>query len=87
MAAALLPVDLLDGGPTVCPVRLLGGTWCWGCGITRACWRVLHGDLVGAFAQNRLVAVVFPLLAFLYLRWAVRTFRQGKRGAEGRAGG
>ncbi len=75
MVAVLLPVDLLDEGPTVCPIRLLGGTWCWGCGITRACWRVLHGDLAGALAHNRLVVVVFPLLAFLYLRWAATAWR------------
>lgn len=74
MAAAVLPVELLDHGPIVCPVRLLGGTWCWGCGITRACWHLLHFDLTGALAHNRLVVIVAPLLAFLYLRWAVRAF-------------
>lgn len=74
MAAVFLPVGLLDDGPVLCPIRLLGGDWCWGCGITRACWHLLHGDLAGAFAQNRLVILVFPLLAFLYLRWAIGTF-------------
>lgn len=73
VAAAWLPVGLLDQGPVLCPIRLLGGDWCWGCGITRACWHLLHGDLAGALAHNRLVVLVFPLLTFLYVRWAVRT--------------
>ncbi|MCU0293304.1 MAG: DUF2752 domain-containing protein [Thermoanaerobaculaceae bacterium] len=87
VAAALLPVGLLDQGPVLCPVRLLGGDWCWGCGITRACWHLLHGDLAGALAHNRLVVLVAPLLLFLYLRWAVRNLHppaqgRGERGEE-----
>ncbi|HPS77520.1 MAG TPA: DUF2752 domain-containing protein [Thermoanaerobaculaceae bacterium] len=73
MAAVFMPVGLLDDGPVLCPIRLLGGDWCWGCGITRACWHVIHGDLAGALARNRLVILVAPLLLFLYLRWVFRT--------------
>jgi len=84
-AVVLLPVDLLDHGPTLCPIRRLGGTWCWGCGITRACWRVLHGYLRGAFEHNRLVVAVFPLVGFLYFRWAWRALRPATQGARDRA--
>ncbi|MEP7218020.1 MAG: DUF2752 domain-containing protein [Bacteroidota bacterium] len=72
---ALLPDGLLDGGPTLCPIHMLGGTWCPGCGMTRALWSLLHGDVARALSLNWRVLIVAPLLILHYVglasRWAV----------------
>lgn len=51
--------------PTVwhCPVRLLFGFPCPGCGVTRAVLSVLRLDLKAAFQYNP----VFPLIILLFL--------------------
>lgn len=46
-----------------CPVRLLFGVPCPGCGVTRAVLSVLRLDLPGAFAYNP----AFPLIILLFL--------------------
>ncbi|MGE5236202.1 MAG: DUF2752 domain-containing protein [Acidobacteriota bacterium] len=74
-----LPATWLDTGPSVCLWRLVGLSACPGCGMSRALWHALHGDLGGAVAFNWRVVVVGPLLAFLYLRLGVRTLRRGER--------
>jgi hypothetical protein len=48
-----------------CPVRWLTGWLCPGCGALRALHRLLHGELVAAFALNPLLVVLLPLTAAL----------------------
>ncbi|MDB5033714.1 MAG: hypothetical protein JWQ98_955 [Chlorobi bacterium] len=73
----LLPDGFLDGGPAFCPVRLLGGSWCPGCGMSRALWSLIHGNLPKAIALNWRVSLVAPLLVMHYIqlvsRWANTT--------------
>ena len=72
LAAVCLPAGLLDGAPSLCLIRAAGGTWCPGCGMSRALWHLAHGEIVAAFAFNRLVVVIAPLLAWVALRWVWR---------------
>lgn len=47
----------------LCPVALLSGTPCPGCGLTRASLAALRGDFAGAFALHPLAFVIAPLMA------------------------
>lgn len=64
----LLPKNQLDNGPTLCVYTLVTGSNCWGCGMTRAFMRLLHGDIAGAMAFNKLSLLVFPIFTVVYLR-------------------
>lgn len=48
-----------------CPVRLITGHNCPGCGVTRMCLALLRGDLSAAYAVNRGLFLVLPALAVL----------------------
>lgn len=61
---------------TLCLFTNLTGYHCPGCGMTRAVFCVLHGELAEAWACNRLVVVVFPLLAWLWAAWAWKLGRK-----------
>jgi hypothetical protein len=45
-----------------CPVRLLTGWLCPGCGTLRAAHQLLHGNVAAAWALNPLLVGVSPLL-------------------------
>ena len=49
-----------------CPLRFLTGISCAGCGMSRALWSFLHGNISAAFAYHPLFPLV-PLTAALYL--------------------
>lgn len=78
LAAPLLPLDLMDRGPSLCVFSALGieGVFkvfgvhggCPGCGISRAVWAILHGDVNRAIFYSRRVILAAPILAVLYLR-------------------
>ncbi|MCC6214562.1 MAG: DUF2752 domain-containing protein [Polyangiaceae bacterium] len=56
---------LLAGLPG-CPTATIAGIPCPGCGLTRASWAVLRGDLAEAHRLHPLVLIVTPLyLGFL----------------------
>jgi hypothetical protein len=67
LGLAWLAVVLRDRGPAGlpyypgCMFRKWTGLNCPGCGMTRASYAVLHGDLATAFAMNPLGMVVLPL--------------------------
>ena len=50
-----------------CPVFMLTGLKCPGCGTARALHSLLHGDLVQAMAFNPILVLAFPLLVLLLL--------------------
>ena len=52
---------LLTGWGIPCPVHLLTGWSCPGCGISRFFLALLRLDLPGALSQNPAVAVLLPL--------------------------
>jgi Protein of unknown function (DUF2752) len=51
-----------------CVFHLLTGLECPGCGATRALYRLLHGDIGGAFRFNQLVFALGPFL-LVAARW------------------
>lgn len=63
-----LPVDYLDDRPRLCLLYNAVGRTCPGCGMTRALWRLAHGDVEGALRANWRVAVVTPVLVLWYVQ-------------------
>ena len=49
-----------------CPTALLLRTPCPGCGLTRATWAMLGGDLAGAVAIHPLAPLVSPVFVGLF---------------------
>ncbi len=50
-----------------CPFHLLTGLYCPGCGSLRACHKLLHGNLRGAFGLNPLLVVILPFVAYSFI--------------------
>lgn len=72
----ILPKSQFDHGPTMCLYTLITGTNCLGCGMTRACMRLIHLDFYGAWEYNKMSFIVFPALIYYYLRFFVSNYRQ-----------
>lgn len=64
----LVPTSAIEAGPRLCLSQLVLGRRCPGCGMTRALSCVMHGDIRRAFRYNRRVALVFPLLSWMWVR-------------------
>ncbi len=64
---ALATAALLASGalPIACPIRLVLGVPCPGCGMTRASHLLAHGELLAALALHPLVLVLGPWCATL----------------------
>ncbi len=82
VVAGLAVLALVDparpGVYPACPLFALTGLYCPGCGSLRAVHRLLHGDLAGAWAANKLLVICgLPLAAALV--------NEGWRWASGRA--
>ncbi len=60
-AAALLAINPTDQGSTICPIALLTGVPCPGCGMTRAASALLRGNVDLALDYHPLI----PLLVVL----------------------
>lgn len=65
----------LTGFGIPCPILWITGAYCPGCGITRACVCLLHGDFSGALAHNALVVLLLPLLLAYGVYAAIRYVR------------
>ncbi len=70
-----------------CPVKLLTGLQCPSCGIQRATFALLHGDIPGALRQNWFIPFSLAYLAALILTKylckpfsTLQTFFWGRRG-------
>ncbi len=57
-----------------CPLKLLTGLDCPGCGLTRSLYALLHGDLVAAASHNLLVLFVVPWVVMALVRWTAQRF-------------
>jgi len=64
---ALSPA-LASHGPIVCPLRLVTGLPCPGCGLVRAFVATAHGDLHDAFALNAFGPIAWAALA-IFVAW------------------
>lgn len=70
--AALAVVPPIDRGWTLCPIALLTGTACPGCGMTRAVSHLLHGDLAGAIDLHPLVVPVLMIAGVAWVWFSLR---------------
>lgn len=75
IAGMSLPTEMLERGPVLCLFRIVAGIECWGCGMTRAISAVFHGELKQALAFNWRVAIVFPILATVWIAALKRLIR------------
>lgn len=73
VALYCIPPERIMHGHSVCLFRNLFGTECYGCGMTRALFSLLHFDFGAAWGYNRLVVIVAPLLLYIYLKEVVKT--------------
>jgi hypothetical protein len=74
----LIPTARIEAGPSFCLIRRLTGVPCPGCGMTRALSCAAHGHPRRANAYNSRVALVLPLLLWVWahgLRREWRTFQ------------
>lgn len=62
----------------LCLIRNLTGHECPGCGMTRALASLCYLDFAGAWSYNRGVAVVAPLLVYVWVRMIVRAVRSAR---------
>lgn len=61
-----------------CPIRLVTGLKCPGCGVTHMCAALLRLDFAAAFAANPMVLLLSPLLAVIFLPGVWRYIRTGR---------
>ena len=69
-----------------CPIYLLTGQYCAGCGALRATHDLAHGDLAGAWSMNPLLVAAAPLLVVAWLRWLLRSALGSQCGPADRTG-
>jgi len=73
----LLPLVLIampanffdDTGVVICLSRLVFDMECYACGLTRAVQHAMHLDFATAFAYNKLVVLVLPLLFGVWIKY------------------
>ncbi|MFI3286649.1 MAG: DUF2752 domain-containing protein [Rikenellaceae bacterium] len=63
----LIPKELIFDGNTLCLFKSIFDIECFGCGMTRAIYLLLHGDINGAVGYNWRVIIVMPLLLTIYI--------------------
>jgi hypothetical protein len=68
IALYLVPLNWINHQHTICIYKNITGYDCYGCGITRAILSALHFQFQNAFNYNKLVVVVLPLLAYIWVK-------------------
>ena len=58
-----------------CPLRLLTGLYCPGCGTLRGLHQLLHGHLLGALSYNPLMVAALPFIGYAYLSYTMLALR------------
>jgi Protein of unknown function (DUF2752) len=71
----LLPLSYMESMPSVCLIKNITGYECPGCGMTHSVFNILHGNFIQAFYYNKLVIVIFPLLAYIWLKTIVVSYK------------
>lgn len=76
--AALLAMNPTDDGPTICPIAMMTGVACPGCGMTRAASALIRGNIPLALEYHPLIPLV-ALLVIAGWSWSLlrRTGRVG----------
>lgn len=63
-----LPASFFDNGQPMCLSVILFDMECYNCGMTRAFQHLIHFEYTKAMEFNPRVVIVFPLVAFFYVR-------------------
>jgi hypothetical protein len=58
-----------------CPLRLLTGLYCPGCGTLRGLHQLLHGHVGAAFGFNPLMVLSLPFIGYAYLSYTTMALR------------
>lgn len=64
----ILPYSLVFQGPTVCIFKNFTGYPCFGCGMIRAIFLALNGQIISAVLLNWRVSIVLPILIILWFK-------------------
>lgn len=68
-ALGLLAAEPGSRGPTVCPIALVTGVACPGCGMTRAMVALVHGDLGAAWSFHPLFGLIAAEVIVAFVWW------------------
>ena len=68
----LITEENILSGESICLHKIVFKRECWGCGITRALYLILHNDLHTAISYNHLVILVFPLLVAIWFHMLIK---------------
>ncbi|MBR0466049.1 MAG: DUF2752 domain-containing protein [Clostridia bacterium] len=60
-----------------CPIKLISGFSCPGCGVTRMCMALLRLDFISAYKANKVLFCLLPLLTVLAARMIYLYIRKG----------
>lgn len=71
----ILPSTYFDHGQSISLFELIGVEGYYSKGITKACMHMLHFDFKGAAEYNKLVFVVLPLIAIVWIASLIREIR------------
>ena len=71
------------GGGIPCLFYQLTGLRCPGCGVSRMCTALLHGEIGEAFRQNRAVLLLLPVGIYVAAAWCAGYVRAGSRVLRG----
>jgi hypothetical protein len=72
----IIPFNFFDSGlPPLCLSQILFKTECPGCGMTRACQRIIHFHFLEAWQFNKMSFIVFPVIAYLYVKDFLETYK------------
>jgi hypothetical protein len=71
-----VPVEWLNKQHTFCLFKNIFGQECLGCGITRAVVSAIQLDFYVAYHYNKLVVIVLPLLAYVWMKIVIKMFRK-----------
>ncbi|MFD0752091.1 DUF2752 domain-containing protein [Mucilaginibacter calamicampi] len=80
--AALIALAVCDPAQpshfTLCPFKLLGITWCPGCGIGHAIAFLFHGDIAGSFNAHWLGLPALGIICWRIITLSVNVIRPRK---------
>ena len=62
-----------------CPIKLITGFSCPGCGVTRMCMALIKFDFVSAYKANKVLFCLLPLLIITILRTIYLYIKKGQK--------